>query len=199
MSDPVSLERIKKEAHRTFNKDGLLYLFMAVLLTAVGLSFYDSRFGFLGGLAALLIFPMEWFRRRITYPRVGYARFELPTGFTRGLLGFAVIAIAVLVFFAFFDNGSLAQYLPLLISGVFALAFYFGASMQGLRRRDWLVLGLIVVSGLITTAVFADWHTAVAVQMWLMAGILFVIGAWDLMRFLRAYPVMSDPGQIEEI
>ena len=51
MSDPVSLEQIKKEAHRTFNQDGLLYLFIAVLLTAVGLSFYDSRFGFLGGLA----------------------------------------------------------------------------------------------------------------------------------------------------
>lgn len=193
MSDPVSLEQIEKDAHRTFNQDGLLYLFMGVLLTAVGLSFYDSRFGFLGGLAALLIFPMERFRRHVTYPRVGYARFRAPEGFGRGILGFMIVAIAVLTLFAFVDNGRFAQYLPLVVSIVMGLSFFFGASLQGLRLRDWVVIGVMIVSGVWAVFRFDDWHTAVAVQMWITAGLLLLIGTYDLVRFLKAHPVLEDP------
>jgi len=193
MSDPVQLDQIEKEAHRAFNQDGLLYLFMSFLLAAVGLSFYDSRFGFLGGMAALLIFPMEWFRRRVTYPRIGYARFRAPEGFGRGILGFMVVAIAVLVFFAFAANGRLAPYLPLVVSIVMGLAFFFGASIQGLRLRDWVVIGLMISSGIGAVLVFDNWHTAVAVQMWITAALLFLIGAYDLLHFLTAHPVLEGP------
>ncbi|MCP4357052.1 MAG: hypothetical protein GY796_03420 [Chloroflexi bacterium] len=196
MADPVSLTQIEKDAHRTFNQDGLMYLFMGVLLAAVGLSFYDTRFGFLGGLVALLIFPFELFRRRITYPRVGYARFKPPDGFGRGILGFMVAAIAVLTFFAFFDNGRLAKYLPFIISIVMGLSFFFGASMQGLRLRDWAVIGLMIVSGVIAMVVFDDWHTAVAVQFWFIAVLLIIIGTVDLIRFLHKYPTTVTQGDI---
>ncbi len=193
MSDPVQLDQIEKDAHRTFNQDGLLYLFMSLLLAAVGLSFYDSHFNFLGGMVALLIFPMEWLRRRVTYPRVGYARFRAPEGLLRGMLGFMVVVIAILVFFAFAGNGRLAQYLPFVISIVMGLSFFFGASLQGMRLRDWLVLGLMIVSGVWAVFRFDDWHTAVAIQMWITAALLLLIGAVDLVRFLRTHPVVQDP------
>ena len=193
MTDPVQLDQIEKKAHRAFNQDGLLYLFMSLLLAAVGLSFYNDRFGFLGGMVALLIFPIEWMRRRVTYPRVGYARFHPPEGFGRGILGFMAVAIAVLVFFAFAGNGRLAQYLPFVISIVMGLAFFFGASLQGMRPRDWLVIGLMIVSGVWAVFRFDDWHTAVAIQMWITATLLLLIGAADLVRFIKTHPVVEDP------
>lgn len=193
MTDPVSLNDIEKKAHRTFNQDGLMYLFMGLLFGLIGLSFYDSRFAFLGGMAALLIFPMELFRRKITYPRVGYARFSAPEGFGRGILGFMVVAIAVLVLFAFAGNGRFAQYLPLVISIIMGLAFFFGASMQGLRTRDLVVIILMIASGVIAIFVSDDWHRAVALQMWFIGVILFVVGLVDLVRFLRTHPVLEEP------
>jgi hypothetical protein len=193
MSEPVQLDQIEKDAHRTFNQDGLLYLFMSLLLAAVGLSFYDARFGFLGGMVALLIFPMEWFRRRVTYPRVGYARFRAPDGFVKGILGFTIVAIAVLVLFAFVRNGSFAQYLPFIISSIMGLSFFFGASLQGMRLRDWVVIGVMIVSGIWAVFRFDDWHTAVAIQMWITATLLLLIGAIDLVRFLKTHPVLEDP------
>ena len=192
MSDPVSLEQIERNAHRTFNQDGLLYLFMGLLFALIGLSFYDQRFSFLGGMAALLIFPMELFRRKVTYPRVGYARFKPPEGLARGILGFMVVAIAVLVVFAFAGNGRFAQYLPVVISVVMGLAFFFGASIAGLRLRDWVVIILMISSGVLAIYFFDDWHTAVAVQFWFIAVLLLIIGVTDLIRFLRKYPTVHD-------
>ena len=192
MTDPVSLDQIEKNAHRAFNQDGLMYLFMGLLFGLIGLSFFDPRFAFLGGMAALLIFPMELFRRKVTYPRVGYARFSAPEGLGRGILGFMVVAIVVLVVFAFAGNGRFAQYLPLIISIVMGLAFFFGASMQGLRLRDLVVIILMVASGVLAIFFIDDWHRAVALQMWFIGSILFLIGLVDLIRFLRTHPIIED-------
>jgi hypothetical protein len=135
---------------------------------------------------------MQLFRRKITYPRVGYARFAPPEGLGRGIVGFMVVVIAVLVFFAFAGNGRFAIYIPIVISIVMGLAFYFGASMQGLHLRDWIVIGLMVLTGVITFGWFADWHTAVAVQLWFIGAILLLIGVFDLIRFLKTHPIIAE-------
>jgi hypothetical protein len=195
MSEPIDLNEVERKVHRAFNQDGLIYLFMGILLTLVGLSFVNERLSWLGGTAVLLIFPIEILRRRITYPRIGYVRFDLPKGFTRGILGFVVIAVTVLSVLAFAGDGRFQRYLPLAISITMSLAFFFGASMQGLRLRDRVIIALMVVSGIGVTAVFEDWHWGTAVQMWLIALLLIIIGVIDLVRFVRRYPVMNETTQ----
>ncbi len=188
----VDLQRIEDKARRAFGEDGLIYLFMGFLLFLVGLSFYDARFAAFGGLAALLIFPVRALRERITYPRVGYVEFKADPGLARGIGLFAIGAVAVLTLIAFVNNGRFQQYLPLAIAILFSLTLYFGASMSGVRFRDWAVIGLMMASGIVMIFGVDHWKTATALQMWITAVLLIIMGAVDLIRFMRKYPITPE-------
>lgn len=54
---------------------------------------------------------------------------------------FAALAIGVLIVAALVWP----RILPVLVGVVFALSFYFGASMNGVRLRDWVVIGLVLL------------------------------------------------------
>lgn len=195
MADTVDLQKIEHDARRVFGEDGLTYLFMGVLLFLVGLSFYNEAFAAFGGLAALLIFPVKALRERITYPRVGYVEFSAPAGMARGMITFMVAAIACFVFVAFAANGRFQHLLPFFIAIVFSLSMYFGASMSGVRPRDWAVIGLMLVGGTATTLWIENWKMATAMQMWITAVLLIIMGTVDLVRFMRKYPVLEE-GQV---
>ncbi len=185
----IDLEKIERNARRVFNQDGLIYIFMGLLLAMVGWSFSNTRFSGLGGLAALLIFPIEIVRRRVTYPRVGYAKFALPKGLARGLIGLTVVAVAALTLVAFVGDGMFQQYMPIAISIVFALSFYFGISMEGLRWRSLAIIALILAGGGAVTVLFEDWHWGTAVLFWIVAVILIPVGAIKLICFMRDNPI----------
>ncbi|MCP4428844.1 MAG: hypothetical protein GY803_30530 [Chloroflexi bacterium] len=185
----IDLEKVEQDARRVFNQDGLIYIFMGLLLAMVGWSFSDTRFSGLGGLAALLIFPIEIVRRKVTYPRVGYAKFTPPGGLARGIIGFAVVAVAALIVVAFAGDGMFQKYMPMAISIVFALSFYFGASMTGLRWYSIVIIALILVGGWTATVLFEDWHWGTAVLFWFIAAILIPMGIVKLICFLRDYPL----------
>lgn len=195
MSDSLDLELVEKRIRRSVNQDGLTYLALAVILFCVGLSLLDNRLAVFAGLSALVMFPVESLRQRITYPRIGYVRFAVPSSTVRGILGFAALAVGVLTFFAFFAGGALINYLPLVISLVFVISVYGGLSMQGLRPRDRALLTIMVASGIIFTVLLDDWHRAAAAQMWLVVPLLILLGLVDLITFLRRYPIIPDDGQ----
>ncbi len=185
----VNLQKIEQDARYAFSEDGLTYLFLGFLLALVGLSFYDSQFAAFGGLAALLIFPVKALRERITYPRIGYVEFSVPKNFGRGILGFMMGAIAVLVLVAFVANGRFRPIMPVIISISFGLAIYFATSMNGIRLRDWVVIGLMLMSGPLAAYFIESWRTATAVQMWITAVLLILMGTIDLIYFMNKYPV----------
>ena len=193
MSDSIDLQQVEQNIRHRVNQDGLTYLFMGLLLAMVGWSLWDGRFAAFGGLAVLLIFPLEWVRKWITYPRIGYVQFKLPEGFGKGILGFMAVVIAVLVGMIFVADGRYQRYIPIIISGIFALSLYFGASMSGIRLRDWVVIVFMVGSSFATVSFFDDWHRATAVQMWITASLLVIMGTVDLIRFLRGNPVIEEP------
>ena len=188
MSRSIDLEQVERDARQTVNQDGILYVFMGLLLVTVGVSFMIPALSWIGILGILFVFPAEWLRKRITYPRIGYAKFQAPPGLWRGMGIFAALAVVVLIVAALVWP----RVLPVLIGGVFGLSFYFGSSMSGVRLRDWVVIGLMLVSGLITAVFFQDWHVATAVQLTLIGVILMVIGLVDLVRFIHVHPVLED-------
>ncbi len=136
-------------------------------------------------MGILFVFPAEWLRKRVTYPRIGYAKFQTPPGFGRGIGIFAAGAVVVLTVVAL----TVPRVLSVLIGGVFGLSFYFGASMSGVRLRDWAVIGLMLGSGVVTAVIFNDWHTATAVQLCFVGSLLVLLGLVDLIRFVRKYPI----------
>lgn len=189
MSNSIQLDQVERNARRAIDQDGLTYLFLGLLLLLVGFSLRIEGLGWLGAFGIFLAIPLEALRRRITYPRIGYAKFETPRRTVRGILGFAAVAILVLMAIALAFNGRYQPILPIVIGVVFALAFYFGTSVSGLRLRNWVTIGLMLVSGVATAVLFTDWHVATAVQMWIVGVLLLVVGAVDLWRFLRTHPV----------
>ncbi len=188
MSNSIDLDRVEKDARHTVNQDGITYLFMGILLMAVGASFLFPSLSWIGILGILFIFPAEGLRRRVTYPRIGYAKFQAPPGLWRGIGVFAILAIIILAVMAFV----VPQFLPLVIGVVFCLSFYFGASMSDVRLRDWIVMGLMLVSGGVTAVLFDDWHVATAVQLCFIGVILLLIGVVDLIHFIRTVPLADD-------
>ena len=198
MSNSLDLQKVEHNARQATNQDGLVYLFLGVLLAATGLLLWDSRFAGVSPLFILLLFAFEPIRRRITYPRIGYVQFSAPRGFVAGILGFTAVTVAVLIFAAFAGNGRFQTFLPLLIAVVFALSMYFGASLNGIRRRDWATIGLMLASGLATTFLFDDWHQATAVQFWITAALLIIWGIVDLVRFIHTHPILDVPLPEEE-
>ena len=192
MSQTVDLEHLEKESRRLFAEDGLLYIFLGLLLLLVGVGFAVPGLSWLVGFSAVLIFPVEVLRRRITYPRLGYARFSAPPGTVRGMLAFAAIVVVGLVVIAFAAGGRFQAYLPLAFSIVFALSLYFGMAVHGVRARDWLIIGLALAAGLFTTWRYDDWHDGTAVLFGLMGVVSLLIGFIKLIRFMRKYPMPAE-------
>jgi hypothetical protein len=192
MSHLVDLEQVEQDARQSFNQDGLIYLFLGCLLALLGLSFFDERLSWMGGMVVFLILPVEAIRKRITYPRIGYAKFSVPKGTVRGIARFAIMAILVLVLIALVSGGRYQRYLPAAFGIVLGLAFFFGFSMSGLTLRDGILVVLILGSGFVTAALFDEWRVATAVQFWVIAAITIPLGVYDLIRFMKENPVVTE-------
>lgn len=185
---------MEKESRGVFAEDGLLYVFTGLLLLLVSASFAVPALTILVGFAAFLIFPVEALRRRVTYPRLGYARFSATPGTVRGILGFAAAVIIILALIAFVADGRFQSYLPLAISIVFAMAFYFGMATHGVHLRDWFLIGAALAAGLFTTWRYDDWHDGAAVLFSVMGVLLLITGLVMLVSFMRKYP-LPDNGE----
>jgi hypothetical protein len=191
MMKPLDLREVERGVRQSYAQDGVTHLFMGLLLAMIGLSLFSSSFSYLGGLAALLIFPVEIVRRRVTYPRVGYAKLAMPRGMARGMLGFIVVAVGLLAFMAFYEDGRYQQFLPVAIGFIFALAFYFGSSLEGMSLTAWVLMALIIASGFVSASLLKDWHQGTAMQLWALSIILLVLGSVKLVRFLRNNPIVE--------
>jgi hypothetical protein len=191
MPQTLDLQNLEKDSRGVFSEDGLLYVFCGLLLLLIGASFAVPALLPLVGFSALLIYPVEALRRRITYPRIGYARFSAPSGTVRGILGFTIVSVIALCILAFFDGGRFQRYLPMAISIVFALAFYFGMSTHGVRPGDWFIIIVTLCAGFFATWRYDDWHDGAAALLGFVGLFLLVFGVIKLARFLRNYPYLE--------
>lgn len=192
MSQPLDLRVIEQQARRQFNQDGLLYVFLGLLMLVLGLSLANPALSLFAAFGAFLIFPAAALRRRYTYPRLGYARFEMQPGVGRGIIGFAIVAAIVLFLLALVANGRLQPYLPIAFGLVMALAFYFGVSPTGVSRLEALILSLMVISGPIVVLINDAWRQAASLQFAVLGAIIFIIGLAIFIHFVRTVPVIGD-------
>ncbi len=114
MSDKkLDLDLLEQQARRRFNVDGLLYVFLGLLLLILGLSFRNPATAWIAAFGAFLILPASALRKRYTYPRIGYAKFEMQPGVGRGILLFALVVMVALFILAFAGGGRFQPYLPI--------------------------------------------------------------------------------------
>lgn len=195
MLQKIDTQNLEKDARGMFSEDGLLYVFCGLLLLLIGAAFAVPALVPFVGFSAFLIYPVEILRRRLTYPRIGYARFAAPPGAVRGILVFAVLTAVALATLAFAGDGRFQRYLPLAFSIVFGLAFYFGMSAHGMHPGDWSIILVTFLTGLFTTWFYTDWHDSAAALFLFVGGVVLVFGLAKLAIFLHKYPPIAQGEQ----
>ncbi len=134
MSDKkLDLDLLGQQARRRFNVDGLMYVFLGLLLLILGLSFRNPATAWIAAFGAFFILPASALRKRYTY-RIGYAKFEMQPGVGRGILLFALVVMVALFILAFAGGGRFQPYLP--IAGAVVLLRGVDLRIESARWAD---------------------------------------------------------------
>jgi hypothetical protein len=196
MSQSADFRKLEQKAYLSYHQDGLIDLIIGSIVLCIAISeATDSSIWNL--IALLLIFAYMPLKRRITFPRLGYVKFNVKRGGVNMLLA-GVVAIGVLVI-------SLVSILVLLLSGkssssplilamrqspllVYALLGFIGFGLAGLVLR----LPRLFVYALLSLAMMISGHL-LNLPLWLplliLGGTILAIGAVLLIGFLRRYPL----------
>jgi len=199
MSQSADFRKLEQKAYLSYHQDGLIDLIIGSIVLCIAISeATDSSIWNL--IALLLIFAYMPLKRRITFPRLGYVKFNVKRGGVNMRLA-GVVAIGVLVI-------SLVSILVLLLSGkssssplilamrqspllVYALLGFIGFGLAGLVLR----LPRLFLYALLSLVMMISGHL-LNLPLWLpfllLGGTILAIGAVLLIGFLRRYPIAEE-------
>jgi hypothetical protein len=198
MSQSTDLRKLELKAYTSYHQDGLLDLIIGTIILCMGVSeaMNSSIWNF---MALLLIIAYVPLKRRVTFPRLGYVKFNVERGGVNMLLaGAVVMGVLVLVLvgmlvFLLSDNSSSSPLIlgmrksPLLIYALLGFTgFGLAGWVTGLRRL--LIYALLAMAVMIGGHLF---HLPLWAPLLLSGGIIVTVGAVLLIGFLRKYPVVE--------
>jgi len=199
VSEDRDLLEVEQNVYRESMKDGLQEMLMALMLSFSGLVLVDGRL--LIFLAIIIVFEprvIETFREQHTYPRLGKfkLRDEKAPVSASGLL-LAVVPLVVLFSLMMLATRLELTYLypwlvwvPALFGLVFVGPSMYLVNKSGLKRYYGLA-GISIVLGLVFSQVaFPTPMDRLVFYLFCLAGIIGLVGATILARFLRRYPVL---------
>ena len=199
MSQSADFRKLEQKAYLSYHQDGLIDLIIGSIVLCIAISeVTDSSIWNL--IALLLIFAYMPLKRRITFPRLGYVKFNVKRGGVNMRLA-GVVATVVLVI-------SLVSILVLMLSGissssplilairqspllVYALLGFIGFGLAGLVLR----LPRLFIYALLSLAMMISGHL-LNLPLWLpfllLGGTILAIGTVLLIGFLRRYPIAEE-------
>jgi len=195
MSESLDLNKLERKAFVSYHQDGLLDIFLGTLLAAWGLTMETMLRG-MGGIWFVVFFPILLLaRRRITYPRLGYARFTRERQNRRRMaVLFTLTALLGLMVAFLWSNQSfpglrdwLHRYIVIFFGGLIAAVLLFKAGISGIKRL-YLYAAVILIS-----FAAAQWSPFPIQYSFIISGaVILAGGAVVLVRFLRRYPVRQE-------
>jgi hypothetical protein len=197
MVEDISLKEIQRKVYMTFFQDGLWDIFLGLFILGWGLAILTDL-AYLPGVTFIGLYFATWgVKKRITYPRIGYARFSetsrrrITTRFI--ILGVAVLLVGVMVAVLWGTRTRpqwLADYFPLIFNGILAAIVCFVAYWARVNR--FYGYAVLIFLG----AVFHLW-LGVRWEFGFIGagGIILLIGLGVLIIFLRKYPKMVEEAQ----
>ncbi|MCA9962307.1 MAG: hypothetical protein KC413_01025 [Anaerolineales bacterium] len=198
MSPKTDLELLRKKAYFSYHEDGLLDLMIGLSILGFGLDMAADNAAFLVASWIWVVVYMP-LKNRITFPRLGYVRFDDEQDTKKRLLLLLVIGVVVgLLFFGMvvFESQDslpvsfanwLRTYHMMLIGGLFALPL-LGAWLWTAVHRFWIYAVLLEV--LIYVGIQIGLEPAVYTM--LPGGVIALLGLVFLLRFLHKYPVLAE-------
>jgi hypothetical protein len=202
MSDKINLKEMEQKAYRLLNEDGLMELLMGAILFVM-----SSTFGGASALSAFLALYVifirqivEGFKKRYTYPRIGYLR--LPEDDSKKIavgiftyMGVVMLALLVFIYLLYgrFSGELLYKWIPLLIG----LIFFGGLQYHYAKSGDKLALVYIAIAvGLGLVFSLLDFpEPLIGAQFYALSlsAVFIVAGIFRFRKFRNDHPIQSIP------
>ena len=192
----LDIRRIKQESYRVIRQDGLSDVCGGLMFGIMAVFFLDFRYAgalIVGCAMQTIILPTC--RKKITYPRVGYAKFPGRTNIKKLIIWDIVLPLAVVGLII--CVGIWARSLLALCLGIFLAALALPGARVTSYLLDYLLVAAFLVSGIISQLFVLKGsapETVVAFQLWSLSGILIAVGLVQLRRFLKKYPEPAKGG-----
>lgn len=198
MSQSADYGKLERKTYLFYHQDGLLDLIIAASILALGLNeASDSAIWYFVALMVMINYvPLK---NRITFPRLGYAKFKSTRGGINlkmfGILVLVVLVLGVVGIVLFLGSGSSPSSLtqsirqgPLLL---YALLGLVGFSLFGLVVQ----LNRLYLYALLSVLIFGGGHLLdlpFPLPFFILAAAVLAVGAGLLTRFLRKYPLSAE-------
>lgn len=185
-----------KKIRKALRQDGLDFIVGGLALAVVAIFFLDIRHGWAYvvavGLHASLL---PYLRRRIVYPRIGYAKLPaMKMTILHHLLVIFGVSVAIILFYIFGKDSRFNWIMPLYVGIVLSFISFVTASRYRLSI-DYIMASIFLISGMIGITLTRAGHPAglvTAVQLWILAAILTPVGFVQFILFQRRYPLAKE-------
>lgn len=194
MNETIDLKGTEEKIRRILGQDGLDLIVGGLALAFVAIFFVDIKHGWayvvaVGLHASLLPF----LRRKIVYPRMGYAKLPvMKATILQHLLTVIIAAVALILFYVFGKDSRFNWIMPFYVGVVLS----FMSFVTALRHRlltYYVVAVIFCISGIIGIILTRIGHASgivTAVQLWILSVILVAVGFVRLLLFKMRYPVI---------
>jgi hypothetical protein len=202
MSEKIDLKEIEQNAYRLLMKDGLTELLMGAILFVMSSTFSGTS-SFTIFLALYVIFIkqiVEGFRKRYTYPRIGYLKLPDEDSKKIGIgifsfMGAVMLALAVILYLLYgrITGDLIYKWIPLLIG----LIFFGGLQYSYSKSGDKLTLAytaIALVAGLAFSLMdFPKPKASAQFYSLFMSAVFIIAGVLRFIKFRKDYPVQPLP------
>lgn len=191
MKSPVDMKQIERNTRVALHEDGLDEILVGLSLGIMAIFFLDFTLSIalIAGCVIQIILKPAC-RRRLTYPRIGYAKLlevrDKVSAHTILLLAVVLVLIGSGLLFIRWLRWLLPPYLGIVLAGITIAQVYKSGTIL-----DYFVVALFLISGLIGLWLISLGYEpgkATAIQGWCLAAILIPTGIVKLIWFLRKYP-----------
>jgi len=200
MTDKINLKDMEKRAHKLLNEDGMMELLMGAILFVSSTSFSGtaSFTPFLGLYVVFMKTIIEAYRKRVTYPRIGYLKLpdEEVKDVGLGILMFiGVIMLALIVFISLIYGqvtGVLVyRWIPALVGLILFGGLYYNYERTG-DKVNLVYIAIGLISGLgFSLLDFTDTKLGPQLHLLFLSGVFIVAGIIRRRNFTKRYPVVS--------
>jgi len=197
MTPELDLKALEKRVYTSFHQDGIIDIFVGLLLFVDGLLMLSGNAAFVG-VAVVIVFLILPVKRVITVPRIGMAKFSPARNSQLTKFGLMLLIGGALVFMIFALRGSssvltqwMREYFDLVFGVMFALLAGAAAILTGLKRYIGYVVEILII---FTVGYLFNWPFPVALS--ITGALVSLSGVVTFIRFLQKYPKSDIPEEI---
>lgn len=206
MNDKVDLKKIEQKSWSQLNQDGLIEIMQGFLLIIISLAVIKPALISFWVVFFIVSLPLlERIRKRVTYPRIGYAKLaeEEPKKTALGMALYFIICIAAVALISAilaggWDWDMFRRWTPALGGFIFSGGMIFAASKSG-SIRYYFYMVLTAGLGIAISLLNLEGYAGLPVLLFSLGAVLLPCGAVLLLRFTRKYPLPEvEAGNVSE-